>query len=231
MNNFIHPTAIVEPNVKLGSNNYIGPYCVIGPNVRIGSENRFESHVVIGAPAQHRDYFTQESGQVVIGNQNIFREFVTVNGGSTDITQIGDKNSLLIASHVGHDAILKGSCNLGNNVALGGHSIIGMGANLGLSSVVHQYRVVGAFAMIGMNSTITRDIIPFCIAMGSPCEPHRVNRIGLQRAGVHNLELGAFEEWFTDIRMNPDAFGQLKHSFREYLSDYQSDRLIHSAAS
>lgn len=233
MANFIHPTALIDPKAQIGSDNYIGPFCVIGPNVVMGSRNRLESHISIGTPAQHRDYFRKEPGKVVIGDDNVFREFVTINGGTTDVTQVGNRTSLLIGAHVGHDAIVKDQVNLGNNVVLGGHSIIGFGANLGLATVVHQHRVIGACAMVGMNSTVTRDLPPFLIAFGSPCDPQRVNRVGLERNGVATADLALFEDWFQKLQGQYEKLTPLQHVFNRYLIEFEKDRLknqsVHAA--
>lgn len=220
----IHPSAIIDPNAELGHNNYIGPFCLIGPNVVMGSGNRLESHVTIGTPAQHRDYFRQAPGHVRIGDNNIMREFVTINAGTVASTKVGNNVSMLIGSHVGHDTVINDCCNLGNNVALGGHSILGVGANLGLATVVHQYRVIGSYAMIGMNSTVTRDIVPFTIAFGSPCEALRLNRVGLQRAGVEAQELSLFEEWFTQLQGKYNGLPMISHEFQKLISQYELDR-------
>ena len=98
-NNIIHPTAIIEEGAQIGENNYIGPFCHIHKNVVLGDGNRFESHISIGAPAEHRDYFRKEPGKVEIGNNNIIREFITVTGGTTGTTKIGN-NCVIGASSV-----------------------------------------------------------------------------------------------------------------------------------
>jgi UDP-N-acetylglucosamine acyltransferase len=220
MNNFIHNTAIVHENAKIGQDNYIGPYCIIGPNVKMGDGNRLEAFVTIGTPAEHRDYFTLPPGPVLIGDKNIFREYVTVNGGSTGITEVKNQCTLLRGSHVGHDASVHDFVNLGCNVALGGHSIIDVGANLGLSTVVHQFRIVGAYTMIGMNSTVTRDVIPFTLSFGSPAEAKRLNRIGLQRAGITLAELNIFENWFEEQNQHVEVVCSINHFYNKFIQDY-----------
>lgn len=226
MSNVIHPTAIIDPKAQLGTNNFVGPFCYIGPNVIIGNNNRFEAFVSIGTAAQHRDYFKQTPGPVKIGDNNILREYVTVNGGTISVTEVHSDATLLIGAHVGHDSIVQNNCNLGNNTTLGGHSIICHGANLGLSTVVHQYRVIGAYAMVGMNSTVTRDIIPFVIAFGSPCDSHKINRVGLQRSGVSTQELSSFEDWFSDLRGQFDSLPALNHFYNKFLMDYEKNKAV-----
>lgn len=225
MTNIIHPTAIVHPEAKLGTNNYIGPYCLIGPNVEIGSNNRLEAHICIGTPAEHRDYFHSAPGPVKIGNNNVLREYVAVTGGTTGCTQVGDNVTMLRGSHLGHDVIVRNKAILSFNVLIAGHSIIGEGANLGLSASVHQFRAIGAYAMVGMNSTVTRNIPPFVVAFGSPAEPQRINQIGLTRSGgVQVSDLTEFEEWFFKqggLFDNPQNIG---HDYNRFLTAFNLDR-------
>jgi len=220
MANKIHPTSIVHPKAEIGANNYIGPFCNVGPNVILGNHNRLEGYVSIGTPAEHRDYFSQEPGHVEIGNNCIFREFITVNASTAGTTRIGSDVVMLRGSHVGHDAIIEDFANLSCNVLIGGHTKIGRGANIGLSAVIHQFRVIGAYAMIGMNATVTRNTPPFVIAFGSPCEPQRVNRIGLQRSGVSEKDLQIFEDWFQEIQGVFDRLPDLSHEYGQYVRSY-----------
>jgi UDP-N-acetylglucosamine acyltransferase len=223
LKSFVHPSAIVHPSATLGENCYVGPFCLIGPHVKIGNGNRLEAYVSIGTAAEHRNYFLSEPGAVEIGDNNIFREFVTVNAGTERSTTVGNDVVMLRGSHLGHDAVLRDKVNVSCNVMVGGHSIIGYGANLGLASVIHQNRCVGAFAMVGMNSTVTRNGMPFAISYGAPCEPQRLNRIGLQRAGVTPLQLQIFEDWFQMSKEKTEPNEQLRHEFSKYLRQYTED--------
>lgn len=218
--NIIHATAVIDPKAVIGSGNYIGPYCVIGPNVSIGNGNRLEAFASIGTPAEHRNYFFSPPGAVEIGDENVIREYVTINGGTSGATKVLNKCSLLKGSHVGHDAKLESLCNLGCNAIVGGHTRLGVGVNLGLSAVVHQNRVIGAYSLIGMNSTVTKDVIPFSISIGTPSEVKRINRIGLQRAGLSNQELVAFDEWFESQILNTNVLVKLDHRFENFLADF-----------
>lgn len=224
MSNFIHPTAIIDQNAVLGNDNFVGPYCVVGPNVSVGNGNRFEAFVSIGTAAQHRDYFHLPPGAVQIGNMNVFREHVTVNGGTTGVTIVGDQCSFLIGAHVGHDAQIKNFCNFGNNTNLGGHVVVDTGANLGLSVVVHQHRIIGAYSMIGMNSTVTKNIVPFIISHGTPCEHRRLNRVGLQRSGVSSKDLVLFENWFEDQSNQYENLNSINHSYNKFIQQFAQNK-------
>lgn len=223
MSNVIHPSAIVEIGAELGENNYIGPFCYIGPNVKMGSNNRIEGHVSIGTPAEHRDYLRKEPGPVKIGNNNVIREFSTINGGTTGTTVLGSDIVMMRGCALGHDSVIRDKVTLSFNVLIAGHTIVGEGANLGLSACVHQFRVIGAYSMIGMNSTVTKNTIPFVIAYGNPAEPIRVNRIGLNRNGIAEEKLNVFEEWLfshAGIFHSPKA---IDHVFNTHVDDFIVD--------
>ena len=223
MRNLIHPTAIIDPKAELGINNFIGPFCYIGPDVIIGDENRIEAYVSIGTAAEHRNYFREPPGPVRIGSNCVIREFVTINGGTVSVTRLGDSVVMLRGSHVGHDATIRNKANLSCNVLVGGHSIIGEGANLGLSAAVHQFRSVGAFAMVGMNSTVTRNVPPFVVAFGSPCEGQKVNRVGLQRSGLPDGDLILFENWYFASKDRLEHPLAIKHIYQSFVEVYTKD--------
>lgn len=230
MSNIVHPTAIIDPKAKIGNDNFIGPFCYVGPNVTIGDGNRFEAYVSVGTAAEHRDFFKTEAGPVKIGNNCVFREFVTINGATHGLTQVGNNVTLLRGSHIGHDAVIGDRANLSCNVLIGGHSVIGEGANLGLGAAVHQFRVIGAFAMVGMNSTVTRNVPPFVVAFGSPCEGQKVNRVGLQRSGVADADLITFENWFFQNRDHLDVPGSIGHLYQRYIERFEKDCAMHAPA-
>lgn len=200
--NHIHETAILGPNVKLGSNNYIGPYCYIIGNTIIGDNNRFEAYCSIGTAAEHRDFFTFEYGKTIIGDNNVFREFTTVNAGSISSTILKNNITMLRNSHVGHDCFLDNKVTLSCNVLLGGHSHIMEGSNFGLGSICHQYSIIGAYTMIGMGCVITKssDIVPGNVFIGSPAKMLRQNTIGLQRNNIDDNKLSELLELFNTLK-------------------------------
>lgn len=194
-NNIIHPTAFVDRNVVLGKNNYIGPYCYITGFTTIGNNNRFEAHCSIGTPAEHREYMgnnpEQLSNKVYIGNNNIVREFVTINAGTKTITSIRHNNTLLRGTHIGHDVTMEDNCTLSCNVLIGGHCYLMNGVNLGLGSIVHQFVKIGAYAMIGMGSVVTKNKMIFCGEMwyGNPAKYQSINQIGISRNNITQEQL------------------------------------------
>lgn len=202
--NEIHSTAIVGPEVKLGKNNYIGPYCYITGKTNIGDNNRFEAYCSVGTSAEHRDYFTSSNGVTYIGNNNVFREFTTINAGTIDKTILKNNIVMLRGSHVGHDSYISDFVNLSCNVLIGGHSHIMIGANFGLNSMCHQFSTIGAYVMIGMNSVITKnsDIKPGGIYFGTPAVFSRVNEIGLERNKINEEDMKNFIKQYEEKKIH-----------------------------
>ena len=193
----------IHPSAQIASDVHLGPFVMIGPNVRIGAGTRIEGFASIGTPPEHSDHFHEEGSHGVrIGTDCVIREFVTVNAGTHRPTTLGDGVAMLRGAHAGHDVIVESGATISCSALLGGHSWIGEGANVGLGAAIRQYLCVGAYAMVGMNSTVTRDIPPFMTAYGSPASVSGVNRIGLERAG---LDIGTIERWWNGSGDETDA--------------------------
>ncbi len=200
-----HPTAIIDSSCQISPEANIGPYCIIGPNTQIGAGTRLGSHVTIagwtaigerchfyghssvGTDPQDLKY-KGEPTYLTIGNDNVFREFVTLNRGTKGgrgITQIGDNNFLMAYSHVAHDCLVGNSIIMANAATLAGHVTIGDHATVGAFSAVHQFCRVGPHAFIGGFSVITRDALPYIKTVGdrNQAKIYGINTIGLQRKG------------------------------------------------
>jgi UDP-N-acetylglucosamine acyltransferase len=188
--NTVHPTAVIGPGVTLGVGNVVAPYAVILGPCRIGDRNWIGPHVTIGTPAQIRDHdhpagwvHEPDGSGVVIGDDNVIREYVTVHQPAEDVTRIGARCYLMSYAHVPHDATIGDGVTLSNSAQIGGHTVIGDNANIGLSAVVHQRLAIGGGAMIGMGAVVTKDVPPFAVVYGNPARVAGTNRVGLQRAG------------------------------------------------
>ncbi len=205
--NFIHPTAIVGSQVVMGEGNYVGPFCLIEGKTVLGNHNRFEAYCSIGTPPEHKDYFTYADGEVRIGDGNVFREFVTVNAGMSHPTVLGNRNSLLRNSHVGHDSILEDDIILACNVLIGGHSYLMSGCYFGLASMCHQYSLIGGYSMIGMGGVVPkkRQVHPGHIFVGNPVEFLKENSVGLQRSGLSDSDI-------VTLRVRYTALQEARHS-------------------
>jgi UDP-N-acetylglucosamine acyltransferase len=201
----LHPTAIVSGDATLAGDVEVGPYAVVGPNVTIGdgsrigaytriegpafigARNHFYGHASIGSPPQDLKY-RGERTELAIGNDNVFREFVTVNRGTAGgggATTIGGQNFFMAYSHVAHDCHVGSNTVFANNATLAGHVEIGDFATIGAFSAVHQFCRVGEHAFIGGFTVCTLDVLPYVKTVGNrPAKTYGVNTIGLERKGV-----------------------------------------------
>lgn len=199
----IHPSALVDPKAELDSSVQVGPYAVIGPDVRIGAGTRIGAHCVIegrttlgadnhifqfasiGAAPQDMKY-AGEPTELVIGDRNTIREFVTFNTGTVQdegVTRVGSDNWVMAYVHIAHDVRLGNHCVLANNATLAGHVHVGDWATIGGLSGVHQFVKIGAHAMIGFQGHVAQDVPPFMTVDGNPLAARAVNQVGLKRRG------------------------------------------------
>jgi len=179
MNAKIHPTAIIGDNVKIGSGSVIHPYAIIGTD----AENKYSE-------------VNEKTGGVVIGNNTIIREGVTINAPIDDMTVVGNNCYLMAKSHIGHDGKLGDNVTMSTNAIVGGHSIIRDYSVLGLNSVIHQKRYVGEFSMVGMLTPISNHVPPFLISYGNPGTWHRVNEFGMKRHGYDQKMIDVVKDYY-----------------------------------
>jgi UDP-N-acetylglucosamine acyltransferase len=200
----IHPTAIVDPQAQLGDGTVVGPYtviegdvvigadCEIGPFCRfgsgtaIGSRNRFESHCSIGAPPQDLK-FAGEATRLEIGDENVFREFVTFHRGTPGgggLTSIRDNNLFMAYVHVAHDCHVGSGTIFANCATLAGHVEVGDQSHVGAITAIHQFCRVGQHAFIGAFTASAKDCLPYMNTTGNrPPRCYGPNTIGLERKG------------------------------------------------
>jgi UDP-N-acetylglucosamine acyltransferase len=205
--NTIHHTAIIGENVSLGFNNIIGPYCFITGDTTIGNGNKFEAFCSIGTPAE--DYSKDvQKGDLFIGNDNIFREFATVNAGTNRSTIIANRVKVLRGTYVGHDSIINNDVVLSANVLIGGHCMVYVGANLGLGAIVHQFSRIGAYCMIGMGAVITKKTIcePGYTFVGNPAHSIGANVKGLERNKISHDEIHELRSTFNNLKNKDNEF-------------------------
>ena len=202
----IHPTASIHPAAKLGANVRIGAYavidadvelgaeCVVGPHVyltgvtRIGTSNKFHAGCVIGDAPQDLKY-QGESTRVEIGDNNVFREHVTVHRSNkmAEATVIGSNNLFMASAHVAHNCVVGSHDILANGDLLGGHATVQDRAFISGNCLVHQFTRVGTLAIMQGGSAVSKDLPPFTVARGDNgiCG---LNTIGLRRAGFSAAE-------------------------------------------
>lgn len=217
----IHPTAIISTSAIIGNNVRIGPYCIVGEHVKLGDNTELKAHVVIegrttigsgniiypfasiGNPPQDLKY-KGEPSEVIIGNNNTIREYVTIQPGTAAggmQTIVGNNNLLMVGVHIAHDCRVGNRIVLANYVSLAGHVTLHDFVILGGLSAVQQHTRIGQYAMIGGLSGVEKDIIPFGLAIGNRAYLEGVNLVGLNRHGFDkqdSLEAGkVIEEIFN----------------------------------
>jgi UDP-N-acetylglucosamine acyltransferase len=199
----IHPTAIIDPTAQIGADVSIGPYSVIGADVTIGDGTWVGPHVVINGPTiigkRNRIFqfasvgeecqdlkYKGEPTRLVIGDENVIREFTTLQRGTiqdAEETRLGSFGLFMAYSHVAHDCIIGDHVILANSAQVAGHCEIGDHAILGGNSGIHQFCQIGAHAFVGTGSTVLKDIPAYVIVQGFPATPHGINLEGLKRRG------------------------------------------------
>ena len=225
----IHPTAIVDPRAEIGPGTVVGPYCIVAANVVLGADCWLQHHVTLDGPmmagAKNKFYAYCSIGQqtqdlkykgeptyLEIGDENTFREFVTVNRSTTAAgkTRIGHRGNFLAYSHVGHDCTVGDAVVFSNNGTLAGHVQVGDHAIMGGLTAVHQFCRLGRYAITGGCSKIVQDVPPFMIADGNPAKVRGINVMGLDRSGFA-----------------PDTIKTIKEAFRLiYRSKYNTRQAI-----
>lgn len=186
----VMPYTIIEEQVQIGPGCIIGPHCVIGKGTVMGANNRTYSGAQIGACPQDLKHLTDAVGKTLIGDNNTFRESMTVSSSTVyshedtgRATRIGDNCLFMACSHIAHDCTVGSRVILANSAALAGHVEVQSGAILGGLSGVHQFCRVGAMAFIGGMSRINMDALPYMIMEGHPARCYGPNVVGLTRNG------------------------------------------------
>ena len=197
----IHPTAIIHPQAKLGANVRVGPYavidadvelgadCIVGPHAyltgvtKIGGGNKFHAGCVIGDAPQDLKY-KDEPTRVVIGDNNVFREHVTVNRATKpeEATVVGSDGFFMANAHIAHNCVVGSHVIFANGATLGGHATVQDRAFISGNALVHQFCRVGTLAIMQGGAGISKDLPPFTVARGDNgiCG---LNTVGLRRAG------------------------------------------------
>ena len=233
----IDKTAIINKDAKVHSSVKVGPYSIIGPNVEIGENTEIQSHVSITGNTKigkgniiypfvsindPQDLkYNGEKTSLVIGDNNIIREYVTINPGTIGgggKTVIGSNCLFMISSHIAHDCQVGNNVIIANNVPLGGHAIIEDNVVIGGNSAVQQFTRIGKMAMIGGMTGVLHDVIPYGLSTGNRNSLQGLNLIGLRRAKFENKDIlglsEAYKEIFATKNIN-ENISKLNGSFQE----------------
>ena len=245
----LHPSSIIDPSAKIHETVKIGPFCIVGANVIIGANSVLHSHVVIdgyttvgegnnffqgcsiGAPPQDTSY-KNEPTRTVIGNNNIFREYVSIHRGTlkeNSLTQIGDNCFFMAYVHAGHDVTVGNNVIIANSTNFAGHVKIGDRVTIGGGTNISQFVTLGRGAYIGGATAVDRDIPVFCTAMGNRVYLKGINIIGMRRQGYTKQEISEVVDFYRTMEssvLSPRAF--VDHT--ELMAEFKDNRVVQEMA-
>ena len=210
----LHPTAVIAPDVKLGAQVQVGPYAVIEEDVvlgdgcriaahavikrhtRLGARSRVAEHAVIGGDPQDFKFKGDTVSYTEIGEDNYFREGVTIHRGSRpdSVTRIGNGCFLMAYAHIAHDCIVGNHVVMANTAGIAGEVVVHDKAFISAAVTVHQFCRIGRNAMIGLSAKVVQDALPFCITDGNPGRARGLNLVGLKRNGFPREDIAALKE-------------------------------------
>jgi UDP-N-acetylglucosamine acyltransferase len=232
----IHKSSVIDQKAKISENVKIGPFCYVGPEVQIGKNVELISNVhlegntkigngtrifpfaSIGTQPQDLKY-NNEKNSAIIGDNNIIREYVTINpgtegGGSKTI--IGNNCLFMISSHIAHDCKIGNNVIIANNVPLGGHVTIEDSVVIGGNSAVQQFTRIGRLAMIGGMTGVLKDVIPFGLSIGNRNYLQGLNLIGLRRKKYENQKIIGLDKAYKEIFSSKNLHENLSQINGEY---------------
>lgn len=214
--------SIVGAEVEIGDGTEIGPHVVIQGPTRIGCDNRIFQFASLGAEPQDKK-FRGERSELVIGERNVIREFVTINRGTGEgggVTRIGNDNWILAYSHIAHDCHVGDHCVFSNNATLAGHVEVGDHVILSGFVGVHQFCRVGAHAFIGMGVFLTGDVPPFLmVAADSQGRPRGINSEGLKRRGFDGGRVAAIKRAYRTLYVAGAPLAEARAKLAEQATD------------
>lgn len=242
----IHPTAVIDPAARLGSNVSVGAYSVIGADVEIGDDTWIGPHVVIEGPtrigrenriwqfasigaAPQDKKFHGERSMLEIGDRNVIREFVTFNRGTDDgggVTRIGNDNWLMAYVHLAHDCIVGNNTIFANAASLAGHVTVDDWVILGGFTLVHQFCQIGAHAFTSMGSIINRDVPPYVTVAGSFAEPKGINSEGLKRRGFDSDRILSIRRAYKTLYKSGLPLAEAREELARVSSDAPDVKLM-----
>ena len=242
----IHKSSIIDPKAKILKNLKVGPFCYVGPNVELGENVELISNVhlegntkigngtrifpfaSIGTQPQDLKY-NNEKNCTIIGENNIIREYVTINPGTEGgglKTVIGDNCLFMISSHVAHDCKIGNNVIIANNVPLGGHVTIEDHVVIGGNSAVQQFTRIGRLAMIGGMTGVLKDVIPFGLSIGNRNYLQGLNLIGLRRKKYTNQIIMGLDKAYKEIFSSKNLHENLKKINGEYKNNELVNEVI-----
>ncbi len=242
----IHPSSVVSETAVIGSNVEIGPFCYIGDNVEIGDNCKFTSHVVvkghtkignnntffqfcsIGEDCQDKKY-AGETTYLEIGDDNVFRESCTIHRGTTQdncLTKIGDRNLLMVNTHLAHDCMVGNDNILANNATVAGHVHIGDFVILGGMTAVHQFCHIGSHAFTGGGAVLLRDLPPYVMFSGLKHIPQGINSEGLKRRGFSSDGISAIKKAYKILYRQGNTLDEANKLISELAQTHSEVKIL-----
>ncbi len=238
----IHNSSVIDKKANVSKKVKIGPFCYVGPNVELKDNVQLVSNVHIegnttvgegtkifpfaSIGTQPQDLkFKGEKSKLVIGKNNVIREYVTINPGTEgggSKTAIGDNCLFMISSHIAHDCIIGNKVIIANNVPLGGHVTIEDSVVIGGNSAVQQFTRIGRLAMIGGMTGVLKDVIPFGLSIGNRNYLQGLNLIGLRRHNYDNHKIKGLNKAYKEIF----ASGNLHQNLSKINGDFKDNELV-----
>ncbi len=221
----IHPTAIIDSSAQIAADVRIGAFCIVEANTKIGAgcvlesgaqilqfttlgeRNRVGKYALLGGEPMDLKY-QGEVTQLEIGSDNDIREFTTIHRGTAiggGLTRIGHHNLIMAYVHITHDCLVGDHTIIVNGMQMAGHVIVENHVRFGASVAVHQYCRIGQHSIVGMGAKVSRDILPFSLADGSPAQHYTINKVGLTRDGYTMHDQQIILKAFKALRSKDDA--------------------------
>jgi UDP-N-acetylglucosamine acyltransferase len=195
----VGPYSVIGAGVELGEDCEVMSHVVLGGPTSMGKGNRIFPHASIGLDPQDMKY-RGEPTCLDVGDENVFREFVTVHRGTAEgggVTRIGSHNLIMAYVHIAHDCHLGDHIVMANGASLAGHIEIGSHATVGPFCGIHQFTRIGAYSFLGAYTVVNRDILPYSKTTAPrPMKVLGANRLGLERRGLSPEDLTELDQVF-----------------------------------
>ena len=229
----VGPYSIVEHHVQIGAGTVIGPHCVVGAGTTLGAGNQLFSAAQIGILPQDLKHVKGAFGRTLIGDNNVFREFVTVSSGTVyanddheKVTRVGSGGLYMACTHIAHDCIVGDGVIMANQAALAGHVTVEDRVTIGGLTGVHQFCVLGKMSFIGGMTRANKDVLPYMIVEGSPMKCHGPNTIGLERAGLSKDAIKAIRSIYKLIYRSDLNTSQALERIESEIPDCAEKRVL-----
>ena len=239
----VHPTALVEDGAEIGPDCYIGPYSVVGPEVRLGRAVELKSHVALAGDTHIGDRtriwpfasighmpqdlkYAGEKTRLEIGTDNMIREHVTMNPGTAGgggVTRLGNGSLYMMGVHIGHDCQVGNNVVISNHCSLAGHVTMADNVVMGGLSGIHQFCRIGRGVMIGGQTGIVADVIPYATVTGSRAGLSGLNLVGLKRAGIDKKLIQELRAAYSELF---GAEGTLSERTKLVIAKYGANPLV-----